>query len=104
MGDPRAKPLPVDNKPLVGSQGGFDDSHDGAKDQDAPDDEDLGGGGLSEEDLDESDESDDDDMAAPCVNYRTDADDDLTYTNKQLHGPNVLRWSSSSSSAASSAE
>lgn len=104
MGDPRAKPLPVDNKPLAGSQGGFDDSHDGSKARAAPDDEDiLGGDGLSEEDLDESDDSDDDDMAAPCVNYRTDADDDLTYTNKQLHGPNVLHWSSSSS-AASSAE
>jgi hypothetical protein len=101
MGDPRAKPLPVDNKPLTGSQGG-DDSHDGLKDRDAPDDEDPGGDGLSE-DSDESDDSDDDDMAAPCVNYRTDADDDLTYTNKQLHGPNVLHWSSSSS-AASSAE
>lgn len=70
MGDPRAKPLPVDNKPLAGSQGGFDDSHDGSKARAAPDDEDiLGGDGLSEEDLDESDDSDDDDMDEQATSW-----------------------------------
>lgn len=88
MGDPRARPLPT-GKTLAGSQGSGD-SHDGSQDGDGSDDDSLDSEDLSE------DSDDPDDMTAPCVNHRTDADDDLTYTNKQLHGPNVLRWSSSS--------
>lgn len=36
------------------------------------------------------------DFEAPCVNPRADEDDVPVYTNKDLHGPNVLGWSSSS--------
>lgn len=87
MGDPRAKPIPTDG--LVESPEG-NDRNDGSEDGDASDD------GYLSSDSPSEDSDDPDNMTAPCVNYRTDADDDLTYTNKQPHGPNVLRWSSSS--------
>lgn len=53
---------------------------------------------MSGFDTDELSEDSDDggDFEAPCVNHRTDEDDMPVYTNKDLHGPNVLEWSSSS--------
>lgn len=88
MGDPRARPIPVieptSDLPQDQEKGVVVASiEDGALDMDSD--------ALSEEDSDEEDA-----LAAPCINHRTDDDDDLVYTNKQLHGPNVLRWSSSS--------
>ena len=83
MGHPRAKPLPVP-KPKSDS------------------DEDKGKRRASDDawsfETDELSEDSDDwaEFEAPCVNERTDEDDNPVYTNQDLHGPNVLYWSSSS--------
>ncbi|ROW14238.1 hypothetical protein VPNG_04237 [Cytospora leucostoma] len=93
MGDPRARRLPAQKPLAVPQRGG--DTPGGSEDVGGPDEEEELDSDVSSLDSEESEESEDE-MTAPCVNRRTDEDDNLTYTNKQLHGPNVLRWSSSS--------
>lgn len=87
MGDPRARPLPAP-KPKGDSPQGRDKRR--ASDE------------ALDFDTDELSEDSDDggDFEAPCINHRTDEDDMPVYTNKDLHGPNVL-YSSSSSEASS---
>lgn len=93
MGDPRARPLPAQKPPAAPLRGG--DAPGEPEGAGGPDEEGELGSEASSLDSEESEESEDE-MTAPCVSCRTDEDDNLTYTNKQLHGPNVLRWSSSS--------
>lgn len=87
MGDPRARPLPAPKPKSDSPQGG---------DKRRASDEAL------DFDTDELSEDSDDggDFEAPCINHRTDEDDLPVYTNRDLHGPNVL-YSSSSSEASS---
>ncbi|KAI7777672.1 hypothetical protein LA080_003165 [Diaporthe eres] len=87
MGDPRAQPLPAPKPKSDSPQG---------RDKRRASDEAL------DFDTDELSEDSDDggDFEAPCINHRTDEDDMPVYTNKDLHGPNVL-YSSSSSEASS---
>lgn len=83
MGDPRARPLPAPKPKSDSPQG---------RDKRRASDEAL------DFDTDELSEDSDDggDFEVPCINHRTDEDDMPVYTNKDLHGPNVLYPSSSS--------
>lgn len=88
MGDPRAQPLP-DPKPKGDSPEGVDKRR---RRSDSP---------LDFDTEEVSEDSDDvGEIEAPCVNLRTDQDDKPVYSNRDLHGPNVL-YSSSSSEASS---
>ncbi|KAK7743626.1 hypothetical protein SLS53_004161 [Cytospora paraplurivora] len=93
MGDPCARPLPAQKPRAVPQRG--DDTADGSEEVGGPDEEEELGSDASSLNSEESEKSEDE-MTAPSVNRRTDEDDNLTYTDKQLHGPQVLRWSSSS--------